>query len=127
LVQQLVERCGADPVAVGLDARAGKVRLRGWSEDSAREALELAQIYAALGLRTVVFTDIARDGMGRGINVAASQKLAQSSGLEVIASGGARGLEDVRQVQQAGLAGVILGRALYEGSLNLEEALILET
>ena len=126
LVSQLLQQFGPEQVAVGLDALDGKVMLRGWTEDSALRAKDLAEQFARMGLRTIVFTDIARDGVGTGVNVSASQALAQASGLEVIASGGVHSLEDIQRVQQAGLQGVIVGRALYEGSLILEEALQLE-
>jgi phosphoribosylformimino-5-aminoimidazole carboxamide ribotide isomerase len=126
LIRHLLEQCGAERVAVGLDARDGKVRLRGWTVDSTLNMEDLVQHFAGMGLRTVIYTDIARDGMGAGVNVAASLTLAQTSGLEVIASGGVHSLEDIQQVRQAGLSGVIVGRALYEGRLRLEEALALE-
>jgi phosphoribosylformimino-5-aminoimidazole carboxamide ribotide isomerase len=126
LVEQILAQYGPEKAAVGLDARAGKVMLRGWTEDSALDATGLAQQFAKIGLRTLIFTDIARDGVGTGVNITASQALSQSSGLEVIASGGVRSLADVRQVQRASLAGVIIGRALFEGSFALEEALQLE-
>lgn len=126
LVAQLLECTGPEQVAVGLDARAGQVMLRGWTEDSALRAEDLAVQLSRVGLRTIVFTDIARDGVGSGVNVPASQALAQKSGLEVIASGGVQSLSDIQQVQQAGLEGVIVGRALYEGTVILEEAIQLE-
>ena len=126
MVLHLLERSGPEQVAVGLDARQGKVMLRGWTEDSALQATDLATRFAQMGLRTVIFTDIARDGVGTGVNVAASQALAQASGLNVIASGGVNNLQDIQQVQRAGLKGVIVGRALYEGSVSLKEALKLE-
>jgi phosphoribosylformimino-5-aminoimidazole carboxamide ribotide isomerase len=76
-----------------------------------------------LGLRVVVFTNVAHDGVGSGVDVAASQRLAQATGLRVIASGGVASLADVQRVRAAGLGGIIVGRALYEGQLDLEEML----
>lgn len=122
-VQQLLALYGPERVAVGLDTRGGKVMLRGWSEASDLDVQALAQRFAHMGLHTLIFTDITRDGMKTGINIAASQALADSTSLEVIASGGVRNLEDIRQAKAAGLAGVIIGRALYDGSVRLEEAL----
>ncbi|HZM23463.1 MAG TPA: HisA/HisF-related TIM barrel protein, partial [Anaerolineales bacterium] len=75
------------------------------------------------GLRTVIFTDISRDGLGSGLNIAASLKLAEASGLDVIASGGVKVMGDVLAARDAGLSGVIIGRALYEGTIDLREAL----
>jgi phosphoribosylformimino-5-aminoimidazole carboxamide ribotide isomerase len=77
----------------------------------------------SLGLRTVIFTDVSRDGLGTGLNIPATRHLAEVSGLEIIASGGVHTLEDVLAAQEAGLAGVIIGRALYEGTIDLKEAL----
>lgn len=125
-VQQLLALYGPERVAVGLDGREGKIMLRGWSEASDLDVQALAQRFAHMGLRTIIFTDIARDGMKTGINIAVSQALADSTALEVIASGGVRNLEDIRQAKVAGLAGVIVGRALYDGSIRLEEALEIE-
>ncbi len=123
LVAEALARFGPDRVAVALDVRDGRVQVRGWVEDAGRAAVDLAAELAALGLRTVVHTDVARDGVSRGLNVDASRRLAQATGLEVIASGGVASLEDIRAAREAGLAGVVVGRALYEGRVRLEEAL----
>jgi phosphoribosylformimino-5-aminoimidazole carboxamide ribotide isomerase len=98
-------------------------------------AIELARRSAAQGVRWLIFTDVARDGMGSGLNVEATAQLARATGpstssghrLHVIASGGVASLEDVRRAYQAGLSGVIIGRALYEGQVALEDALRVET
>ena len=116
-------RFGTDRIAVGIDARDGLVRVRGWKESSNIPATELASQMQTLGLRTVIFTDISRDGMGLGLNIAATRALADVSGLDVIASGGVHTIEDVLAAQEANLAGAIIGRALYEGTINLKEAL----
>jgi phosphoribosylformimino-5-aminoimidazole carboxamide ribotide isomerase len=76
-----------------------------------------------LGLHTCAYTDIRRDGGGQGINLEATTRFAQATGLSVIASGGAKKLEDVKSVRDAGLSGIIIGRALYEGDIDLQEAL----
>jgi phosphoribosylformimino-5-aminoimidazole carboxamide ribotide isomerase len=116
-------RFGADRLAVGIDARDGLVRVHGWETNSGMPATRLARQVRDLGLRTVIFTDVARDGMGRGLNLESTRALADVSGLEVIASGGVGSLADVRAAREAGLAGVIVGRALYEGALDLKIAL----
>jgi phosphoribosylformimino-5-aminoimidazole carboxamide ribotide isomerase len=112
-----------DHIAVGIDARNGLVRVRGWQDDSGVPATDLARQMRTLGLRTVIFTDVSRDGMGSGLNIAATRELGDVSGLEVIASGGVHTLEDVRAAREAGLAGAIIGCALYEGTIDLKEAL----
>jgi phosphoribosylformimino-5-aminoimidazole carboxamide ribotide isomerase len=111
-------RFGADRVAVGIDARDGLARVRGWQEGSGVPAVDLARQMRSLGLRTVIFTDVSRDGMGRGLNIEATRALAEASGLDVIASGGVHTLADVTAAQRAGLAGVIIGRALYDGTIS---------
>ena len=116
-------RFGHDRISVGIDARDGLVRVRGWKESSNILATELASQMQTLGLRTVIFTDISRDGMGLGLNIAATRALANVSGLDVIASGGVHTMEDVLAAQEANLAGAIIGRALYEGTIDLKEAL----
>jgi phosphoribosylformimino-5-aminoimidazole carboxamide ribotide isomerase len=123
LVAEAVQAFGPEAVAVGIDARDGQVRVRGWAGDGGVQAVDLAQQMRGLGLRWCVFTDVARDGVGAGVNVAATQRLAEASGLSVIASGGVAGPEDVAQVRAAGLAGVIVGRALYEGQVQLKDVL----
>jgi phosphoribosylformimino-5-aminoimidazole carboxamide ribotide isomerase len=123
LLADALSRYGPERIAVGIDARDGLVRVRGWQTDSGVPALDLARRMRALGLRTAIFTDVARDGLGSGLNLASTRTLAEATGLEVIASGGVRTLEDVLEAQAAGLTGVIVGRALYEGTLDLETAL----
>lgn len=123
LVQAALQAYGPERIAVGIDARDGIVRLRGWKESSGMQAIELAAELAQAGLRIVIFTNIARDGLGGGVDLDSTATLAKVSGLEVIASGGIHSVENIRRVRQAGLAGVIVGRALYERSFTLQEAL----
>jgi phosphoribosylformimino-5-aminoimidazole carboxamide ribotide isomerase len=122
LMGATLERFGPERVAVGIDAREGFVRVHGWQEGTGVRAADLARQWADAGGRWLVFTDISRDGMGSGVNVAATRALAEGTGLCVIASGGVATLEDVQRVKDAGLAGVIIGRALYEGTVDLKEA-----
>lgn len=114
----LAARWGAERVAVSLDAENGQVKVQGWQVGSGLDALELALRFKALGLRWLVFTDIARDGLAQGLNLAATAEIAARTGLCVVASGGVRSLEDVSAARRAGLAGVIVGRALYDGSID---------
>jgi len=128
LVTAAVERFGPERIVVGIDAREGRVAIHGWRELSSLTVIDLALRLAAMGVRRVVFTDIARDGMLTGVNVAATAALARLSGLRVIASGGVAGPEDIlalRAEEAAGIEGVILGQALYTGALALPTALAL--
>lgn len=126
---ELLERlCGAHPgrIYVALDARDGRVAIRGWTETSDVSAADAAKISAAHGAAGILFTDISRDGTGGGVNVEATARLAEGSGIPVIASGGVASLDDVRRVREraaSGIEGVIIGRALYTGAVSLAEAI----
>ena len=122
LVDRLLARHGAARLAVGIDARDGQVAVRGWTEVFDLTAGALAERVRAQGARTVIYTDVARDGMLAGPDIAGARALA-ALGLDVIASGGVASLDDLRGVRAAGLAGAIVGRALYEGRFTLPEAL----
>jgi phosphoribosylformimino-5-aminoimidazole carboxamide ribotide isomerase len=122
LVDRLLARHGPERLAVGIDARGGRVAARGWTEVFELAPVELARRVRAQGARTVVYTDIERDGMLAGPDVDGARALADL-GLEVIASGGIASLGDLERVRDAGLAGAVVGRALYEGRFTLAEAL----
>lgn len=112
-----------DQVIVGIDARDGLVALEGWAEASTVDAYDLARQVEAVGVERIIFTDIATDGMLRGANVPAMRRMRETVTIPVIASGGVTALEDVVALREAGLFGCIIGRALYDGSLRLPEAL----
>ena len=126
LIAELVRRFGSEKIAVGIDALHGQVRTHGWQSSAKMTPQMLALQMRALGIRRIIYTDIARDGLLSGVNSAATGQLAQSSGMRVIASGGVATLEDVRSAAaQApyGVDGVIIGRALYDGRIELADAL----
>jgi phosphoribosylformimino-5-aminoimidazole carboxamide ribotide isomerase len=113
-------------VAVGLDARAGKVAVEGWAETSEITALEIARRFEDAGVAAIIFTDIARDGLLKGLNLDATIALADRISVPVIASGGLASIEDVRAMlapRASRLAGAIAGRALYDGRLDPSVAL----
>jgi phosphoribosylformimino-5-aminoimidazole carboxamide ribotide isomerase len=115
-------------VAVGLDARDGKVAVEGWAETSEVTALDIAQRFEDAGIAAIIFTDIARDGLLKGLNLDATIALADSISISVIASGGFASIADVKALlapRARGLAGAIAGRALYDGRLDPGEALAL--
>jgi phosphoribosylformimino-5-aminoimidazole carboxamide ribotide isomerase len=125
-VSQAVERFGPDRVVVGIDARNGVVATQGWQEISHLDAVELGRQMAQRGVRWVVYTDIQRDGMLSGVNVSATAMLAVQTGLSVIASGGVASLDDVRKLQpvaSSGVVGVVIGKALYTGDVDLAQAI----
>jgi phosphoribosylformimino-5-aminoimidazole carboxamide ribotide isomerase len=123
LVDEALAAFGPERVAVAIDAREGRVRTHGWQEIATLTAAELAQQWAAEGVQWIVFTDVARDGMGSGLNVTTAARLARGTNLDVIASGGVASLEDIKRAHRSGLSGVIIGRALYEGQVRLQDAL----
>jgi len=112
-------------VIVGLDAKNGLVATDGWAEVSTIKATELAKTYADFGVSEIVYTDIARDGMMKGVNVEATVAMAEASSIPVVASGGITNMDDIRAlaaVAACGISGAITGRAIYEGSLDIQEA-----
>jgi phosphoribosylformimino-5-aminoimidazole carboxamide ribotide isomerase len=111
-------------LAVGLDARDGFVAVRGWTETSSLRATDLARRVVEQGIATLIYTDVTRDGMLRGPDLSGAMAL-QTTGARVVASGGVADLADLRRIGRAGLAGAIIGRALYEGRIALGEALAL--
>jgi phosphoribosylformimino-5-aminoimidazole carboxamide ribotide isomerase len=110
-------------IVAGIDARDGRVATRGWAQKTKVSPELLAQEMKTRGVKTVIYTDIARDGMLTGPNTAAVRDMAAHTGLEIIASGGMSRLEDVQSVARAGAAGVIIGKALYTGDISLPEAI----
>jgi phosphoribosylformimino-5-aminoimidazole carboxamide ribotide isomerase len=113
-------------IAVGIDARAGKVAVAGWAEETQLEAAELARLFEGAGVSAIIYTDVERDGMLQGLNLDATVALADAVGIPVIASGGLASLDDIKKLLEprAGkLEGAIAGRALYDGRLDAKAAL----
>lgn len=112
-------------IVAGIDARDGMVAVEGWREGTATRVLDLVRELEPLGLRAIAYTDISRDGMQTGVNAAAYRELASQTAVPVVASGGVSTLDDIRALAavRPPLDGVIVGRAIYEGSFALEEAL----
>ena len=114
-------------IAVGIDARAGRVATRGWAEETDIAATDLARRFEDAGVAAIIYTDIERDGAMQGPNVAATAALARAVSIPVIASGGVSSLDDLRALKECGapLDGVISGRALYDGAIDPAEAVAL--
>jgi phosphoribosylformimino-5-aminoimidazole carboxamide ribotide isomerase len=126
VVSAVLERFGAERVVVALDARAGKVSTHGWQVVSTVEVLDAARRMRSMGVLRALYTDVVRDGMLAGVNVAATAELARSSGLRVIASGGVAALADIRALapySSDGIEGVVVGQAIYTGVLDLAAAI----
>ena len=115
----------AGHIIVGLDAKDGMVAIDGWATVTEHHVVDLSQQFASDGVNSIIYTDIGRDGMMSGVNIEATVHLARAVNIPIIASGGLTNLDDVRAlcaVQHEGIAGVITGRAIYEGSIQFNEA-----
>lgn len=126
LVSEALARWGANRIAIGIDARDGKVATHGWQETSRVDAIDLGHQMHALGVQHVIFTDISRDGMLQGVNVEATSRFGDVTGLKVIASGGVAGIDDIEALkghEYYNIEGVVVGQAIYTGHLELRAAI----
>lgn len=118
-----------DRIAVGIDAKDGIAAINGWTKSSEKSAIELAQEMRDLGVKTIIYTDIKRDGMLTGPNISATKNISMAvPGVNVIASGGVSSIDDIKalkKIEKYGVKGVIIGKALYTGNIRLEEAISL--
>jgi len=115
-----------DKIIVGIDAKDGMVAIKGWAEVTKVTAIELAKQMQGYGVIAIIYTDISRDGMLSGPNIEATKKLAESLDIPVIASGGVSTIKDIQalaDIQHSGIQGVVVGKSIYTGSLNLKQAI----
>ncbi len=110
-------------LAVGIDAKNGMVAIEGWAKTSEFTAIGFAKKMQDLGAKTIIYTDISRDGMLAGPNLKAMEEMVKAVGIEIIASGGVKSIEDIKNLKDIGVAGVIVGKALYTGDVDLAEAI----
>jgi phosphoribosylformimino-5-aminoimidazole carboxamide ribotide isomerase len=110
------------PIVVGIDAIDGMVAVEGWAETSDMKAADLARAFADCGVEAIICTDVGRDGMMTGINIEFTKAIQEASGVETIASGGLKDMSDINALIEAGIDGTIVGKAFYEGTLDLKEA-----
>jgi len=125
-LSQMLEEFGPDKIIVGLDVKDGMVAVKGWVEKSEVSAIDLACQVKELGIKTAVFTDISRDGLLQGPNLSSVEEIAKASGLKIIASGGVATVENIqalKALESAGVCGAVIGKALYDGKITLEDAL----
>ena len=121
-LKDMVEKFGADAIAAGVDAKDGMVAIQGWEQVSTVTATDLCLKMKEYGVKHIIYTDISRDGMLSGPNIPATKKLTEETGLDIIASGGVSCMEDLQALYDAGISGAIMGKALYEKRVDLEEA-----
>lgn len=122
------EACETFPekIILGIDALEGRVAVRGWTQKTEKNAVDLARQYESCDVKAIVYTDIKRDGMGTGVNIEATMELARAVSIPVIASGGVAAISDIKNllaIKDCEFYGVIIGRALYTGAISLEEAI----
>ncbi len=126
----VAEACQKFPgqIVVGIDAKDGLVAVRGWADVTEKKASEMAKEMEGFGVEAIIYTDIARDGMMQGPNIEATRALAEAINIPVIASGGLSSLDDIRrlmEIESCGISGVIAGKAIYSGAIDLREAVAL--
>lgn len=125
-IRELLNDFGPEKIILGLDAKNGMVAVEGWVEDSGLKTLDFGRQMKELGMETAIFTDVARDGLLGGPNLASTGELARMTGLKIIASGGVSSVENItalKNIESSGVCGAIIGKALYDGKLTLSEAL----
>ncbi len=122
LVKTAVQKYG-EKIVIGIDAKDGMVAVEGWEKVSDLKAIDFAQKMESLGAKTIIYTDISRDGMLKGPNLSAMKEMVQNVNIDVIASGGVSCLQDIIDLKETGVEGVIVGKALYVGNVRLEEAI----
>lgn len=121
-IDELVKEFGSERIVVGVDAKDGMAAMNGWEQISKISALELCLKMKAFGVKHIVYTDISKDGMMAGPNVMHTKQLTEETGMDIIASGGVSCIEDLIRLNEAGIQGVIIGKALYEKKIDLNEA-----
>ena len=122
LVRQAIETFGPEKIVVGVDAKGGMVAIEGWLEVTKVSALEFCKELETIGVKTVIYTDIAKDGMMQGPNVEETGKLVAATKLDIVASGGVSTLSDLKNLEAIHVHGAIIGKALYIGAIQLDQA-----
>lgn len=121
-VKEAVATFGADKIVIGIDAKDGMVAIKGWETISNVDAVTLALSMKDLGVKTIIYTDISKDGMLCGPNFAQTARMVETTGMDIVASGGVSCMEDLVQLEKIGVEGAILGKAIYEKRVDLKEA-----
>lgn len=121
-VKEAIEKYGSDKIVVGIDCKNMMVATHGWLNTSNIEATDFANKLKNIGVKTIIFTDIAKDGTLTGISVESTKKMVET-GLDIVASGGAKSLDDIKIAEEIGCEGIILGKSIYNGNIDLKEAI----
>lgn len=126
-IKILLDKFGPEKIVVGLDVKDGRIAVEGWVSTCSLSALSLGMQMKSLGVKTAIFTDISRDGLLAGPNLASIEHVAAGTGLEIIASGGISSIEDIKvlkAMEPLGVSGAVIGKALYDGKIKLSEAIV---
>lgn len=121
-IREAVTKFGADHIVVGIDAKDGYVAIEGWEKLSDKTALSMALAMKDMGVQTIIYTDISKDGMLQGPNIEQTQLISDKTGIDIIASGGVSCMEDLQKISDAGIHGAIIGKAIYEKKIILRDA-----
>lgn len=124
-VKQAIQRFGSSHIAVGIDAKNGKVATHGWETVSNIDAIDFAKTMKSMGVNVIIYTDISKDGTMMGPNIQQTHALIKETGMDIIASGGVSKMQDLEQTQAIGVEGTIIGKALYLNAIALDEAITL--
>ncbi len=122
-VRDAIKNFGEERIVVGIDAKNGFVAVNGWEKVTKNEAVSFGIIMREMGVKTIIYTDISKDGMMTGPNVTETENMITKTGINIVASGGVSGICDLRHLNKIGASGVILGKALYENKIDLKEAI----
>lgn len=123
-VKEAIKKFGSDKIVVGIDCKNMKVATRGWLDVSEIDAIDFAKKLKAIGVKTIIFTDIAKDGTLEGINAKQTKMLIDETNLDVVASGGAKSINDIIKAKEINAYGIILGKSIYSGAIDLKEAIL---
>ena len=122
-VKEAVLKFGSDKIVIGIDCKNMKVSTHGWLDTTDIDAIDFALKLKEIGIKTIIFTDIAKDGTLEGINTLQTKKMVDSTGLDIVASGGAKSNLDIENAKNIGCEGIILGKSIYSGAIDLKEAI----
>lgn len=122
-VKEAIDNFGSEKIVIGIDCKNMMVATHGWLNVSDISAIEFANKLKEIGVKTIIFTDIAKDGTLEGINANQTKRMVDETGLDIVASGGAKTLDDIKIAKEIGCEGIILGKSIYSGAINLEEAI----
>ena len=122
-VKEAIDKFGSKKIVIGIDCKNMKVSTHGWLDTTDIDAIDFALKLKALGVKTIIFTDIAKDGTLEGINVSQTEKMVKETGLDIVASGGAKSELDIKNAKEIGCFGIILGKSIYSGAIDLKNAI----